>query len=323
MDIKLLNDFPLSIKAQLKRQIIAMIVDRHLPPGQPLLSAREMGLFLNINRNTVATAYKELESQGYVTIVKGSGTYVKPVPESKDISTLKSIFYQAIKDAERIGFSNQTIVDECITCLLQNSVEKSAPKKVILVDCNYEVLESLDEKLKSHIPIETHLTLIQDIQELPGKFKKRVMENDFILCGMNHMEELTAAVSSLPVPLIGFMIRTDFHIMNRILQLPAGTKVGYCCISQKSSKAFFTSSLFPSGTELIRYHAGIGDEKALTSMLTECQLVFATHYVYDRLINHFPNAEHIHRVDLDIDPQNFDYILSCLRKEPYHDGQLS
>lgn len=323
MDIKLLNDFPLSIKAQLKRQIIAMIVDQKIPPGQPLLSAKEMGLFLNINRNTVATAYKELESQGYLTIVKGLGTYVNTVPDAKDISKLKSIFHHAIKDAERQGFSNQTIVDEFITCLLKNSVEKSTPKKVILVDCNYEVLETLDEKLKTHIPVDTHLTLIQDIQATPGKFKKRTLENDFILCGMNHMEELTSAMSSLSVPLIGFMIRTDFHIMNQILQLPPGTRVGYCCISQKSSKAFFTSSLFSSGTELIRFHAGIRDDEAIQSMLDTCQVIFATHYVYDRLIKDFPNARNIHRVTLDIDPQNFDYILSCLEKESPHDGRLS
>ena len=81
MDIQILDHFPLSIKAQLKRQIIAMINDRRLEPGQPLLSAKQMGLFLNINRNTVAAAYKELESQGYVRVIKGSGTYVGDLPD--------------------------------------------------------------------------------------------------------------------------------------------------------------------------------------------------------------------------------------------------
>jgi GntR family transcriptional regulator len=323
MDIQILNDFPLSIKAQLKRQIISMIAGRKLAPGQPLLSAKEMGIFLNINRNTVALAYKELESQGYLTIIKGSGTFVAAAPRHKNLSKLKSIFKKAIQDAERAGFSNPVIVDEFITCLLESSLNSRTAKKVILVDCNYEILETLDTRLKHHIPVDTHQMLIQDIQALPEKFIRRARENDLILCGMNHLEELNSAIPSVPTPLIGFMIRTDFQIINRIMQLPPGTTVGYCCISEKSSTAFFRSSLFPTGTRLTRYHAGISDTAALSKMVAECDIIFATHYVFEQLIKMFPNARHIHQVNLDIDSQNLDYILSCLNKERPHDGQLS
>ena len=323
MDIQILDHFPLSIKAQLKRQIIAMINDRRLEPGQPLLSAKQMGLFLNINRNTVAAAYKELESQGYVRVIKGSGTYVGDLPDLPDFSALKATLSQAIAKAQKLGFDNHTIVDECITCLLEIHLNKKMPKKVILVDCNYEILQTLDEKLKKSIPVDTHMMLIQDITAWPEKFKKRARGNDRVLCGMNHMKELTSAVFPLQVPVTGFMIRTDFQIMDQILQLPAGTKVGYCCLTQKSSQAFFTSSLFSSDTELIRYHAGIGDTSKVESMLADCRVVFATHFIYDHLSRQFPDARNIRRVDLDIDPENFQYILSCLGKKNVGDGRLS
>ena len=323
MDIRLIDNFPLPIKAQIKRQIISMIENRRLRPGELLPSAKEMGLFLSINRNTVAAAYKELEHEGYVTLVKGSGTYVKSFRRNKDAGRLKAIFDNAFTEARKAGFSTQAITDGFITGLLENNLSAGKSKKVILIDCNYEVLETLDAKLKARIPVETHFMLIQDIQALPGKFEKRAREHDLVLCGMNHMEELRTAVPDFNGLTIGFMIRTDFHIMNQILQLPPGTKVGYCCISQKSSKAFFSSTLFASGTVLKKIHAGISDTHLVKSMLASCQVVYATHYVYDHLKKEFPDANHIHRVELDIDPQNFDYILSMIEKEVPYDGLVS
>ncbi|MCF6246124.1 MAG: GntR family transcriptional regulator [Desulfobacula sp.] len=324
----MIANFPLSIKAQIKRQLQAMIVDGRMTPGDPLLSAKEMGLFLNINRNTVATAYKELERKGYLNIIKGSGTYVRKNPENENSKPLKDIFDQAFSNARNAGFSTDHIIDVFTTGLLENALRSKKAKKVILIDCNYEILNSIDAKIKTKYPIESHLMLIQDIQTLPGKFSNRIKEYDLILCGMNHLQDLNSAVPELSIQTIGFLIRTNFYIMDQILQLPAGTTVGYCCISQKSSKAFFKSTMFSSKTTLNRIHAGIDDIDIIQTMLDSCQIIFATHYVYDILIERISNTrkiqrqkiqrQKIQRVNLDIDPQNFEYILSILEKGDPH-----
>lgn len=323
MNIRLIDHFPLSIKAQIKRQIRAMIEDGRLVRGGMLPSAKELGLFLNINRNTAAAVYKELEQEGFLKIIKGSGTYVKAEPVQDDRGKLRAIFEKAFSDARRSGFTARQITDFFITGLLENSLAAAKVKKVILIDCNYEVLETLDAKLKTHVSVETRFMLIQDIQAQPVKFEKRTRDYDLVLCGMNHLEELRAAVADLQIHTISFLIRTDFHIMNQILQLPPGTKVGYCCISKKSSRAFFTSTLFPSGTSLTKYYVGIDDKERIREMIAACQVVFATHYVYDQLLKNCPGAQNVHRVELDIDHQNFEYILSALGKESLRDGSLS
>ena len=74
--------------------------------------------------------------------------------------------------------------------------------------------------------------------------------------------------------------------------------------------------LFSSGTTLNQIHAGIDDIDIIQTMLDSCDIIFATHYVYDILIEKIPESKKIHRVDLDIDTQNFEYILSILGKEP-------
>lgn len=315
MDIRLINNFPLSIKEQIKQQIISMIEEHRLNYGDLLLSAKELGVYLNVNRNTVAAAYKELASAGYVTVIKGSGTYISKRPVPSEADHLKRIFEQAYARAREKGFTPDQITDTFISGLLSRAAAPPEPARIILIDCNYEILDTLELRLKSRVAVECHHTLIQDIQALPDKFLKRADTADLILCGMNHLEELSEAVPELSCRTIGFMIRTDFVIMNQIAQLPPGTRVGYCCISQKSSEAFFSSAVFPSGTRLIRCHAGIDDIDLIQEMTRTCDILFATHYVYGRLAEMVSDPEKIIRVDLEIDPQNLDFIVRTIQKE--------
>lgn len=314
MDMSIVKNFPLGIKEQLKRQIKVMIEDRRLKAGEMLLSAKDMGLFLNINRNTVAMVYRELEQEGFLNIIKGSGSFVREIPHNEATGRLKKIFNLAYDQAMQSGSTAEQINNHFITGLLEKSRDTRKGGSVILIDCNYEVLETLDKKIKSKCSIVSHFMLIQDIENLPGKFLKRVKEYDLVICGMNHMGELKTVIPDLPVETIGFLIKTDFQIMNQIMQMPAGTSVGYCCVSKKSSKAFFKSTTLSSGTSFNRIHVGINDTKAIQSMLETCDIIFATNYVYHTLVKNFPSPKKIQQVDLDIDPENLDFIISKLSK---------
>ena len=46
-------------------------------PGEPLPSIRPLAEELRVNRNTIAKAYAELESQGVIETIPGKGCFVK------------------------------------------------------------------------------------------------------------------------------------------------------------------------------------------------------------------------------------------------------
>ena len=48
-----------------------------LRPGEPLPSIRPLAEELRVNRNTIAKAYTELESQGVIEIIPGKGCFLK------------------------------------------------------------------------------------------------------------------------------------------------------------------------------------------------------------------------------------------------------
>ncbi len=64
------------IYRQIADEIKALIARGELPEGAPLLSVRQLAANLGVNLNTIATAYRELQTEGLVAIRHGTGVTV-------------------------------------------------------------------------------------------------------------------------------------------------------------------------------------------------------------------------------------------------------
>jgi GntR family transcriptional regulator len=62
---------------QLADQIRYAAASGRLHPGEPLPSLRPLAEELRINRNTIAKAYAELESQGIIETIPGKGFFLR------------------------------------------------------------------------------------------------------------------------------------------------------------------------------------------------------------------------------------------------------
>ena len=68
------------IYVQIAEGIREQIVTGILMQGDRLPSVRELATELTINPNTIQRAYRELETQGWITSVGGKGCFVSGVP---------------------------------------------------------------------------------------------------------------------------------------------------------------------------------------------------------------------------------------------------
>ena len=84
---------------QLVDQVKAAAATGAIAPGEPLPSIRPLAEELRVNRNTVAKAYAELESQGVIETVAGKGCFLKSnnSPFSKDVK--RELLVQEIDEA--------------------------------------------------------------------------------------------------------------------------------------------------------------------------------------------------------------------------------
>lgn len=85
-----------------------------LNPGEKLPSVRDFAQIMTVNPNTVQKAFKELERQGVITILRSKGTfiaddYVNEVDKEK-MKKLENIFKKGIIEAKYLGFTEDKVI---------------------------------------------------------------------------------------------------------------------------------------------------------------------------------------------------------------------
>ncbi len=71
-------DKTVTLQAQLRRRLVAAILDGQIPAGSALPSCRALARSLKIARNTVVLTYQDLVEEGYLVSRERSGFYVNP-----------------------------------------------------------------------------------------------------------------------------------------------------------------------------------------------------------------------------------------------------
>src|SRR5712671_2253874 len=91
---------------QLADQIRYAAASGRLRPGEPLPSLRPLAEELRINRNTIAKAYAELESQGIIETIHGKGFFLRqnnsPFTESVRQQLLRTEIDEAVVMAHHL-----------------------------------------------------------------------------------------------------------------------------------------------------------------------------------------------------------------------------
>lgn len=319
MKLSLSRNTPLGIKDQIKRQIRIMVESGDLPVGHALPSAKDMAEALNVNRNTVSTAYRELVAEGILETIVGSGTFVKGKKILPNAETLTEIVDEALRKALAAGFSPEQITEFCLH-RLTTCFAGAQGRRVLIVECNQETLDEIADVLRRELSVETSGLLIQDLEARPALVAQCCSDVDLIVCGFNHLEELKKLVPDCSREMVAVVLKTEVRIMNELMRLPAGTVVGFTCVSQRSTESFYREAIFSTGSSLIKIVAGLDNDLELQRMLSKCQVIFASGFVYDRIRGMASEGQRVIKVDLGIDPANIDLIKERLMLAHFHTG---
>ncbi len=109
---------PTPIYAQLERGFRAAIATTRLRPGDQLPTVRQLAVELQINANTVARVYAELERAGVIETKRGVGSFIAASPAQahpprERERRLRGFVTRVLAQADAVGFT----VDEVIGAL--------------------------------------------------------------------------------------------------------------------------------------------------------------------------------------------------------------
>ncbi|MFP4484938.1 MAG: GntR family transcriptional regulator [Spirochaetaceae bacterium] len=100
---------------QIILQVEMAIADGRLRPGGRLPTVRGLAVQLEINPNTVARAYQELEQRGIVTTQQGTGTFISDreidVTSAEREQILRRIAQSLLSSAASYGFTIDDVIE--------------------------------------------------------------------------------------------------------------------------------------------------------------------------------------------------------------------
>jgi GntR family transcriptional regulator len=134
----------ISVRDQIVRQISLGILSGELSPGEKLSSVRELARRFNLHRNTVSSAYRQLEEENWVMARKGSGVYVRPSVKSTlfcsaqqpTFRKLDGLFQHLVIHAQKAGLSEAEIFSR-----LEAALKRSG--RTVLVEDDTECVNVL------------------------------------------------------------------------------------------------------------------------------------------------------------------------------------
>jgi GntR family transcriptional regulator len=104
------------IYAQLDRAVRAAIASGRLNPGDQLPTVRQLAVDLQINANTVARVYADLERSGILETRRGVGSFIRAsAAEARSpdehLRRLRAFVTRVLADASAAGFTPDELVE--------------------------------------------------------------------------------------------------------------------------------------------------------------------------------------------------------------------
>jgi GntR family transcriptional regulator len=101
---------------QIINQTLAAVAAGAFKPGDQLPTIRALSERLNVNPNTVAKAYRELELKGLIVSERGSGSFIQARPPAaapgarEKKAKLKDMYHRLLADAASSGLTESELL---------------------------------------------------------------------------------------------------------------------------------------------------------------------------------------------------------------------
>ena len=268
--IQLESDIPAS--TQLYNQICFAIAARHYPPGHRLPSTRQLAMQTGLHRNTISKVYRQLEIDGVVEAIAGSGIYVRDNLTKRD---LKKSVYSKEKISKPPDQEAKKAIDSLVNlgCSLQETRELLTNEIDWRIKCGARIIVSTPrEDIGASMLIAEDLSPKVDVpvDVVPMEELEKVLSssnNGTIVTSRYFLQPLEKVAKSHGVRAIAVDL-SDFQKELKILkELNAGSCVGIVSISPGLLRAAEVIIHSMRGNELMLMTAISDNNSRLLSLL--------------------------------------------------------
>jgi GntR family transcriptional regulator len=217
---------PIPIRRQLTEQLKHFIERGGFPRNQPLPSIRELAGFLGINPNTVARAMEELKRGGYVEARRGKGVFVaRSAPRSSSAALREAFLKEVVIRAAVLGMTADELAVGLLSLSEVRPAAVRAPIEVLLVEDSPAALDFYATELENQLPVRAHKVLFGDLAE-SLRHRKRGRRWQAAVTSFFLLPDVARLLRGSRIPVIALLAGAHIETLQRLAELPAGTRVG-------------------------------------------------------------------------------------------------
>ena len=269
--------------SQLYNQICFAIAARHYPPGHRLPSTRQLAMQTGLHRNTISKVYRQLETDGVVEAIAGSGIYVRDQQQQqRDIRNSSKLKNKEVKDIDQ---EVRQSVDSLLNsgCTLQQTRELFIQEINWRLRCGARVLVSTPrEDIGASMLIAEELAPKLDVpvEVVPMEELESILENSkngTVVTSRYFLQPLEEIAKRHEVRAIAIDLSDFKNELTMLKELKSGSCVGIVSISPGILRAAQVILHSMRGNELLLMTANPDVGSRLIALLRA-----ASHVLCDR-----------------------------------------
>jgi GntR family transcriptional regulator len=268
---------------QIKHRIKKLLESGDLKEGEQLPTERDLSEKLQVSRNTVSMAYKELVLENIILSIPGKGTFPDPktskLTKSKtnnNLSKIEEIIDVTINEALELNFG----LDEFKKLVDKRIEEKEKLLKninIAFIECNQEQLYFFSKGIELGTGISIVPILIDEIYKEPDAFRKRIKFIDLVVTTFFHYDEVKKFLVDQKQRVLAIALDPLMETMVNIAHLSSKDKnIGLVCITDKFAQRVF-QSIKQSGIKFLSFKFTTShDEKEVKKFLANTDIVITS-----------------------------------------------
>ncbi|NMM63538.1 GntR family transcriptional regulator [Clostridium sp. P21] len=236
IEIKIDKDSGVPLYLQVKKQIMNLIKTDTLMVGNKMPTERELSERLKVSRNTISTAYNELEQEGVLKSYQGRGTFVAEEANPWKVQNIKEKIIKFVDLGFEEALESGMDADEFLEVVMQRVREKKelmSKITALYVECNIEQAKMFSKQLMDSTNMNVIPFTLEDIRTATKETKSVIEKSQVIIATFNHVNEVVRLTRPFKKEVIGVAINVDLQTIVKIARYPEQTKFGFVCMSQE------------------------------------------------------------------------------------------
>ena len=214
---------------QLASRIKERVESGALRVGDKLPTERELSEQLRLSRGTVRSAYRQLEEDGVIETIRGSGSYVRAatgVTDRRQKDRAARVLDDAIYGLTEMGLSLKEITTLFHACVAAKGMDNVL--NLAIIDSNQEAMYDFQSQLSYLAGTALSMFILESVTMSPDP--ERLLEPfDIIIAPSRHYPRISALIPRLQDKIIKAAISPGQDSLLEIASLDRRARIGILC----------------------------------------------------------------------------------------------